>query len=236
MQFDEWAPAYHALRTAFGFDRRGDERARDQLHALVHDQTPLASVDTLAIEGADVAIAGAGPTLHTDHEQIEAADVVIAASDAGHRLATMGYRPALIVTDLDGAPAETLALAQAGIPVAIHAHGDNRSAIDHWVPKFPSERLIPTTQVAPRGVVRNFGGFTDGDRAAFLADHVGATTLSFPGWQLTGSSVGKIKQHKLDWAAKLLYWLECRRETQFALLDGIRETITLSWYSEDESR
>jgi uncharacterized Rossmann fold enzyme len=35
-----------------------------------------------------------------------------------------------------------------------------------------------TTQTAPAERLHNFGGFTDGDRAAYLADHFGADSIS----------------------------------------------------------
>jgi uncharacterized Rossmann fold enzyme len=114
-------------------------------------------------------------------------------------------------------------LTREGVTVAAHAHGDNVPAVREWLPRFADEWTLATTQAAPVGPVANVGGFTDGDRAAFLADHAGAGELTFPGWNFDDPAVGPMKARKLDWAARLLRWLERRRGERFAVLDGRRE-------------
>jgi hypothetical protein len=109
--------------------------------------------------------------------------------------------------------------------VAAHAHGDNVPAVREWVPRFSLDAVIPTTQAAPAPPVENFGGFTDGDRAAFLADHLGAASLRFVGWEFDDPAVGAMKAKKLRWAARLLTWLESRRDERFDVLDGHREPV-----------
>jgi uncharacterized Rossmann fold enzyme len=88
-----------------------------------------------------------------------------------------------------------------------------------------TEWVFPTTQVEPRPPVVNVGGFTDGDRAAFLADHLGADSLVFPGWDFDDPGVSAQKRRKLRWAARLLAWLERHRGERFSVLDGRREAI-----------
>jgi hypothetical protein len=131
----------------------------------------------------------------------------------------------LLVTDLDKTPATARDLTREGVPVAAHAHGDNVPAVREWVPQFEGEHVLPTTQAEPVGPVVNYGGFTDGDRGAFLADAFGAETLVFPGWDFDDQSVGEAKARKLDWAERLLGWLERRRGERFAVLDGRRESL-----------
>jgi uncharacterized Rossmann fold enzyme len=114
------------------------------------------------------------------------------------------------------------------VPVAVHAHGDNQAALAEHVPNCTREQVLATTQAAPVGPVRNFGGFTDGDRAAFLADHLGASDLVFLGWDFDDPSVGADKRRKLCWAERLLYWLERRRGERFDVLDGRRAAIDTS--------
>ncbi|PHQ46264.1 hypothetical protein DJ68_08315, partial [Halorubrum sp. C3] len=60
---------------------------------------------------------------------------------------------------------------------------------------------------------------------AFLADHAGAGELIFPGWNFDDPDVDPMKARKLDWAARLLRWLERRRGEAFAVLDGRREAV-----------
>ncbi len=222
LTFAEWEPVYEAILADFGYDRAGDERARNLLAELVGRTIDPAEA---SLSGR-VAVAGAGPTLEDELGVVRAADAVVAASSAAARLDDRGVAVDWIVTDLDGRPARTVELADAGTPVAVHAHGDNRSAIEEWVPRIEAA-VLPTTQAAPTDRVWNFGGFTDGDRAAFLADAFGADRLVFPGWTVTDTEVSAEKGRKLAWAERLLYWLERRRGDRFDLLDGRRGKLSV---------
>ena len=226
MEFETWEPVYEAILADFGYDRTTDERARDLLAELL---TPPC-YDIAALSGADgtVAIAGGAERL-TDSDDLERArdaDVVFAASDAATRLRARGVTVDCMVTDLDGEPDTARELAAQGTPVAVHAHGDNIPALRDLVPDLPAEAVIPTTQARPTGRVHNVGGFTDGDRAAFLADSLGAGTLAFPGWAFDDPGVDAEKRQKLRWAERLLYWLERRRDERFAVLDGRRDSLS----------
>jgi len=222
MNYQTWLPVYERILADFGYDRAGDECARDHLAALVtaFDESRLDRLD-----GATVAVAGAGPSLETEAAVAAAADVVVAASAAADRLREVGVAVDLMVTDLDKTPATARDLTREGVPVAVHAHGDNVPAVEQWVPLLDGEHVLPTTQAEPSGPVRNYGGFTDGDRAAFLADAFGAAALRFPGWDFDDQSVGAEKRRKLAWAERLLHWLERRRSERFAVLDGRRENV-----------
>ncbi|RQG95708.1 6-hydroxymethylpterin diphosphokinase MptE-like protein [Natrarchaeobius oligotrophus] len=224
MKFDDWEPVYEAIIRDFGYDRSGDERARDLLASLVgsFDLERLA-----AVRGATVAVAGAGPSLTDEHnlERSRTADVVFAASTAADVLAEYGVDVDCLITDLDKNPETARRLTRRDVPVAIHAHGDNEALLRRVVPDCVDEWVLPTTQAEPRGPVRNVGGFTDGDRAAFLADHLGADRLTFVGWDFDDPTVEPAKARKLEWAERLLYWLESRRGERFAVLDGRRDGI-----------
>jgi uncharacterized Rossmann fold enzyme len=219
---DEWEPIYKAILADFGFDRAADERARDLLTELTD---PFDLERLAALEGATVAVAGAGPSLEAEARRARDADAVVAASVAAERLAERGVTADAMVTDLDKTPETAVSLSAAGTPVAVHAHGDNVDALREYVPQFDDETLLPTTQAAPAGPVRNFGGFTDGDRAAYLADALGADRLVFPGWDFDDPTVGAQKRKKLAWAERLLYRLEQRRGERFDVLDGRRDGI-----------
>jgi len=228
MEYDTWSGVYCAVLADFGYDPAGDERARDVLAGLAEpfETDRLRSL----FEGRFVAVAGGAPSLKERSELAVArkAEVVVAASTAADVLAGAGVGVDLMVTDLDKNAGTALDLTRAGVPVAAHAHGDNVPAVREWVPQFESEHTLPTTQAEPRGPVENFGGFTDGDRAAFLADHFGADRLVFPGWDFEDPAVGPEKRRKLVWAERLLHWLERRRGERFDVLDGRREAIDAS--------
>jgi uncharacterized Rossmann fold enzyme len=224
MEFETWEPVYEQILVDFGFERAADERARDTLADSLSRVTTL-SPDTLDFAGQTVAIAGAGPNLEAEAERAAGADAVLAASTAADRLTDVGVGVDCMVTDLDKNPETVARLTAEGTPVAVHAHGDNIPAIEAHVPTFEAGAVLPTTQAAPTDTVFNPGGFTDGDRAAFLADHCGATALTFPGWDFDDATVGPMKARKLGSAERLLSWLERRRSERFGVLDGRRDAI-----------
>ncbi|SEV89596.1 6-hydroxymethylpterin diphosphokinase MptE-like protein [Halobacterium jilantaiense] len=221
MEYDDWLPVYDAVLDDFGYDRAGDERARDVLAEFVGDF----DVARLDCTGETVAVAGGAPSLADETALAADADRVFAASTAVDVLTDSGVDTDLMVTDLDKNPETARRLTESGTPVAAHAHGDNVPAVREHVPTFDTDHVLGTTQAEPVGPVRNFGGFTDGDRAAFLADHLGAETLVFPGWDFDDPDVDAEKAQKLDWAERLLYWLETLRGDDFDVLDGRRDGI-----------
>ena len=227
MRYREWQPAYEAILTAFGYDAAGDIAARDVLFELVTDAAPLKS-DSIDLPGT-VAVCGGGPSLAADLDRARRADTVVAASTAADVCRDAGVAVDCMVTDLDKNPETAVELAAAGTPVAVHAHGDNVDLIEAYVPAIDVGSVLPTTQAAPRPPVVNPGGFTDGDRAAFLADACGADRLVFPGWDFDDAAVSAAKAEKLRWAARLLRWLELRRNEEFGVLDGRRGDIRLPW-------
>jgi len=221
MDFATWEPVYDAILDDFGYGRAGDEAARDELAAMVD---PF-DLDRFDVAGGTVAIAGGAPTLDDELALARGADAVFAASNAAETLLSAGIGVDCMVTDLDKAPGTAVDLTREGTPVAVHAHGDNVPAVREWVPRMATGNVLATTQAEPRPAVSNVGGFTDGDRAAFLADHLGAGELVFPGWDFDDPDVSAEKRRKLGWAERLLAWLERCRGERFALLDGRRGSI-----------
>ncbi|MFB6128506.1 MAG: 6-hydroxymethylpterin diphosphokinase MptE-like protein, partial [Halorhabdus sp.] len=226
MDFATWEPVYEAILADFGYDRAADERARDWL-ASVFDRRGVGPYEPApdGFAGDTVAIAGAGPSLLDETDLVRNADRVVAASTAADRLRDAGFDLDFVVTDLDKHAEAVREFTNEGVPVAVHAHGDNIDELRQYVPTFDPASVVPTTQAAPTGPVANYGGFTDGDRAAFLADHLGAEGLVFPGWDFEDPSIDVEKRRKLAWAERLLYWLEQRRDERFGLLDGRRTAI-----------
>ncbi len=227
MDFDTWEPVYTTILRDMSYERSGDERTRDRLVAMVEGAS-TASPPSDTFSELTVAVAAPGPTLEASIDRVEAADAVVAAGTAADRLIAADVAPDWIVTDLDGHPDNVPAFTHRDATVAVHAHGDNLGLIERVVPDCEFASLLPTTQAAPVGPVRNFGGFTDGDRAAFLADELGARRLTFPGWALDDTGVDPEKRAKLRWAARLLAWLEVRRDERFEVLENVRDRLDTS--------
>jgi uncharacterized Rossmann fold enzyme len=199
MQFAEWEPHYREILEYFGFDREGDEEAARLLASLL-ERDNLLSLASLT-EGNAVTVCGNAPCLRRDLEKVTG--IVFAADAAAEVLDDCGIRPDAIFTDLDGATDRFIEMNREGTIIVIHAHGDNMPLLHHWVPRFKG-RVVGTTQAAPLPRIYNFGGFTDGDRAVFAADELGASSITLAGFDLDDKNVDPLKRGKLFWARKLL--------------------------------
>ncbi len=104
------------------------------------------------------------------------------------------------VTDLDeGFKALCDAVDRARV-VVVHAHGDNLELIKEYIPSLG--KVVGTTQYLPFDKIYNFGGFTDGDRAAIIAK------TFFEGVRLVNFrfdvAESELKLKKLKWARRIL--------------------------------
>ncbi|MDO8873545.1 MAG: DUF115 domain-containing protein [Methanoregula sp.] len=199
MEFKDWEPHYCEILAYFGFDRAGDEEAARLLASLL-PRDNLLSLAALTCDNP-VTVCGNAPCLKDELDKIHG--VVFAADAAADVLDANGIRPDAVFTDLDGASDRLLALNKEGTIVVVHAHGDNIALLKHWVPRFNGP-LVATTQSTPLSHVHNFGGFSDGDRAVFAADELGAEQITLIGFDLDDKDVEPVKRGKLIWARKLL--------------------------------
>ena len=209
-----WRPWYEKIVCRLSLDKKADEGAARVLNDLLPDLSAQRLMDL--IRGRECVVFGAGPSLDVDLEKLERAGylgkVLIAADGAA--TAVLRYRaPDVITTDLDGAIEDQLGAWRQGSWLVIHAHGDNITRVRKIFPKL-NERVIGTTQVEPFGKLYNFGGFTDGDRAAFMAHELWARKIYLAGMDL-GTEIGKhsgdkdIKRKlvKLEICKEMLSWL-----------------------------
>jgi 2-amino-4-hydroxy-6-hydroxymethyldihydropteridine diphosphokinase len=201
MEYNDWEPHYREILEYFGFDRAADEEAARVLASLT-TRDNLLSLAALTC-GNPVTVCGNAPCLKDELGKIDGNSVVFAADAAAEVLDANGIRPDAIFTDLDGATDRFITMNAEGTIVVIHAHGDNIPLLKHWVPRFTGQ-LVATTQSKPLPHVYDFGGFTDGDRAVFAADELGAERITLVGFDLDDNNVEPMKHGKLFWARKLL--------------------------------
>ena len=166
--------------------------------------------------GRDCIVFGAGPSLDADLKRLERAGFlngVLIAAD-GATSAVIRYRnPDIVATDLDGEVEPQLAAWHQGAWLVVHGHGDNLERVKQVVPNLRT-RVIGTVQTQAFGKLFNFGGFTDGDRAAFMAHELGASKIYLAGMDL-GQKIGRHsgdkdrerKLIKLKICGELLSWL-----------------------------
>jgi len=199
MRFADWEPHYLAILDYFGFDRALDEEAAHLLASLLpRDDLPLLAS---LCNGRHVTVCGNAPCLKNELGKITGP--VFAADAAAEVLCDHRVQPDAIFSDLDGATDRFIDMNREGTVIVVHAHGDNMPLLRHWVPRFPGP-VVATTQAAPLPHVHNFGGFSDGDRAVFAADELGANGITIIGFDLDDTSVDPIKRGKLFWAKHLL--------------------------------
>lgn len=191
----EWHPIYMDIVSHFGYSVEEDRRSARLLGEL-RGTDGLEPLEKLRGKRVEVQ----GPLMEVPREEIQ-----IPAGSAISRALEMGGKPYMIVTDLDGDTEKQLEANLNGVTAVIHAHGDNMDLVNEWAGRFTGH-VISTCQCEPVRGVYNFGGFTDGDRAVFIADHFGAREIVLNGWDL-GTPVGDeqgVKREKLRWAKTLL--------------------------------
>ncbi|HKZ47984.1 MAG TPA: 6-hydroxymethylpterin diphosphokinase MptE-like protein [Thermoplasmata archaeon] len=201
MRFEEWEPYYLEILRDFGYSRERDEEAARLLDSLIAGRLVEDAELARLLGGRWVTVAGNAPSLAGEIDRAQG--VVIAADEATSAFTARGEDPQVIVTDLDGDVADQVAANRRGAIAVIHAHGDNMPALRRWVPEFTGP-VVGTTQSTPSGRLRNYGGFTDGDRGVLLAQHFTAERVSLVGFDFEHpnpkDSDGATKKRKLDWA------------------------------------
>jgi 2-amino-4-hydroxy-6-hydroxymethyldihydropteridine diphosphokinase len=205
MDFEAWKPFYVEILKDFGFSRTQDEAIAGELDASLGGRRASDAELRDLIRGTEVTVAGNAPRLPEEVDEVRG--LLITADEATSVLVGEGLMPAMIVTDLDGIIADQVKANDGGAIAVVHGHGDNGPGVRKWAPLFAG-RTVATTQARPSGGLRNFGGFTDGDRAVFLADHFGASRIHLVGFDFEHPSPKdgdpRAKQRKLDWAYILL--------------------------------
>jgi 2-amino-4-hydroxy-6-hydroxymethyldihydropteridine diphosphokinase len=214
VEFADWEPEYERIRRRFRFPPEREARAADRLEALLPADARRSPIDRVRarLEGRDAVVVGlapgAGPPPLWRLPADGPAPAVVAADGAAAVCLNAAIVPTVIATDLDGPVPAEVAANHRGSLVVVHAHGDNLPALEAWVPEFPGE-LAGSWAGRPRPALLDVGGFTDGDRAAFLAEHVGARRVLLWGFDFASvdepdASAREVKRAKLAVARGLL--------------------------------
>ncbi len=187
-----WQQKYKKILKKFRYLQRRDEESARLLDSVLRDSIKPSHLERLILK-KPVFVVGAGPSVTKSLAVLKKYKNItkIAADSAVVFLLENKIYPEIVVTDLDGDEKSLLKAAKKSIMVA-HAHGDNMEKI-HMVKNFP--KCIGTTQSKPVGKIQNFGGFTDGDRAIFLASHFGAKKIILLGMDF-GQRIGRYSQTK----------------------------------------
>ena len=221
----DWNNRYVRIARELGLSVKADEEARNVLENL----GPLGSWSMLKrrLAGKVVVVFGCGPSLAEDTGKFKAGEmknaVTIVADGAAKALLERGIVPDVVVTDLDGDEESLINAGSLGAITIVHAHGDNIEKLKRLVPKLKGG-VYGTAQVRTKGRVKNFGGFTDGDRAVYLAEHFKPKAILLAGMDFgrvigaySGTYDGKKKPKKLAIGKKLIE--ELASETKVKMLN-----------------
>lgn len=140
-------------------------------------------------------------------ERVVDGTVVVAVEGyTAKKLMRRGVRADVVVSDLDFDP-EAVQLGKAQV---IHVHGDN-----FW--RVGPGRRVYTVQTWPVGCTFNISGFTDGDRAVYLAYYMGAREVDISGFypDIPLKRDDAVKRKKLAVAQHLLARLSQRLILRF---------------------
>ena len=187
------------IREAFGWSLESDI---DSAQLLRQECTNPST--TIRIKGTVTVVGAAAPYGVTSPHPIIAADGAVGAiSDLSQVI--------LIVSDGDGSPHLERSLNR-GIPLCLHAHGDNIPSWRNVLSNIDSHQEIILTHQTPNSIdgMHNPGGFTDGDRAVCIAFALGADAVELVGFST--DDVGKWsgvtdvarKLTKLTWMKRIL--------------------------------
>jgi len=219
MLYKEWKPFYEKIVNDLDLNFKEDKDAAYLLDSILKNKQ-IMKTKTLEnlIKNKEVVVFGAGSSLkksiNNNRKKIDKS-IKIAADGVTSALIENNIQPDIIVTDLDGCVPDQIKANSKGSIILIHAHGDNIASLKEHVGKFKG-RMIGTTQTNPSDFenLHNFGGFTDGDRAIFLAEHFKAKKIFLIGFVFDGK-IGKysfsenkdtqMKFKKLKWCETLIH-------------------------------
>lgn len=209
LRLETWLPLYDRICSEFGYDKEQDFASARDLAAMLGDRgiRALAALREKAFPRS-VLICGGSDGLADELSSINIEGFVVSADSATSVLMDAGIDADIIVTDLDGVVEDQIDMNRRGAVVFVHAHGDNRRAIARYVEEFEGA-LVGTCQCEPPQELVNFGGFTDGDRAACICAELGARRIRLAGFDFRRPSekLGKsaeVKAKKLKWARRIL--------------------------------
>ena len=216
-----WVRRYNEILKEFKYDKKTDVQSAILLEGMLNGKNQIKNLQKI-IRNQNVLVIGAGPSLSKAIPKLKnfKKTVKIVADSAVKPLVENGIKPDIIVTDLDGDEKILKKIGRTKTIFVVHAHGDN---IDKLGLMRNFKNCLGTTQTKPFGNLHNFGGFTDGDRAVFLANHFNAKKIILLGMDF-GNKIGKfsntkprdkkIKIKKLKKGKTLLEWLALKTKSE----------------------
>ena len=216
-----WKKKYSDILKEFKYSEKKDNESAVILNLILKKSNVNEKIVNL-VKGKTVFVIGSGPSLSTAIPKLKnlKKSIKIAADSSIKILLENNIIPDIVITDLDGDEMALKKIAKTKSVFVVHAHGDNSEKME-LVKYF--KNCIGTTQSKPFSKIQNFGGFTDGDRGVFLANHFEAKRIILFGMDF-GNRIGKysntkktereIKLMKLNKGKLLLEWLSTNTKSE----------------------
>lgn len=222
-----WDARYSEIAREFGYKKTEDYESAVLLNSTIKNPISVSTIEKIT-SGKTVFCMGAGYSLPNSFECLKKHKKVIkiSADSSLKHLLDNGIVPDVVVTDLDGDLKSLKKLGKTKTIFVVHAHADNISKLS-FVENF--KNCIGTTQTTPVGSVKNFGGFTDGDRTVFLANYFDAKKIVLFGMDFgkrisrlsnTKKSERTVKIKKLQKGKELLEWLAKKSRSELYTTSG----------------
>jgi len=230
MQYETWHPMFEMIKKDISLTWDHDKEAALVLNKLLYEKPNMVAFSYIKhlIFGKDVVVFGAGPSLEKVIKKIRLHQkkyVLLSADGATSALIEQNILPDIIVSDLDGKLSDQIYANKNGSIMIVHAHGDNLNTVKQVLPQI-NGKISGSVQIDPQGLsnVFNVGGFTDGDRAVYLAAHCHAKSISLAGFDFNGE-IGRysfpgrkdteLKEKKLYWCSQLINHLKKDHDIRF---------------------
>ncbi|QUC64430.1 DUF115 domain-containing protein [Nitrosopumilus sp. K4] len=216
-----WSLQYSKILKEFNYDKKQDFESSVILDSIIEKSAIEERIRGM-INSKTVFVIGAGPSLKNAIPFLKKfkKNTKIVADSALKPLLEKGIKPDIVITDLDGDEKSLKQVGKTNTILVVHAHGDNIPKL-HLAENF--KNCIGTTQAKEVGKIKNFGGFTDGDRGVFLANYFNAKKIILCGMDF-GNKIGKFsntkkferktKIKKLYKAKSLLEWLAKKSQSE----------------------
>ena len=194
MTIHGWKTKFNEIRKEFGYTEKEDFISAKKLNLLLKRKNSKKEFEDI-IKDKTIFVIGAGPSLSRSLKHIKKSKNItkIVADGAVKALLEKNIRPDILVTDLDGDIESIKKIGKTKIPIIVHAHGDNSNRLE-IVKKLSN--VTGTTQTREFGKLKNYGGFTDGDRCVFLAEYFNANKIVLIGMDF-GRKIGKYSKHRV---------------------------------------
>ena len=245
MRLSEWIVIYRRIAYVMHYNMFADQVV--PIVALIINLNRIIHPNYIRhiIRGKPVFVFGGGPTLKKNlsifiekvYRYFRNGILIVCADSGIEVFKDYDIVPDIIISDLDGDIGSIVWATGRGSIIVLHGHGDNMREILRFSRYL--KNVAVSTQVIPIYPIINYGGYTDGDRAAIISYEFGAKAIFLVGmdFHLAPDPYRKLKKsHPYIKKIKLMLGEAILRyagdNSRYFLIDGQGSTLPfkkVSW-------